>query len=281
MAFATLGDNRVVIQGLAPGTVAPPTGAMNSQVLQQMLAGDGVVVSREIARDLGIAPGDEISLATPTGERRVRVLEVVPYFSLFGGVVSMSLTQLREWFDRPGSTILAVKLAPGADHAAVEAMIRGRLPGGVLAYSGDEAVAAIGKGMKATTGLVDTMAWIVVMVASIALLNTLMLSVLQRRRELGVIRAIGASRRFVLRTVLAEAAGIGTAGAAIGAAFGAVNQYLTTSALTNVLSIDVVYAASVLAAVFACAAFALTLLGAIPPAVRAARLDIVDAVAVG
>jgi putative ABC transport system permease protein len=280
MAFATLGDNRVVIQGLAPGTVAPPTGAMNSQVLQQMLAGDGLVVSREIARDLGIAPGDELALPTPTGERRVRVLEVVPYFSLFGGVVSMSLTQLREWFDRPGSTILAVKLAPGADHAAVEAMIRDRLPGGVLAYSGDEAVAAIGKGMKATTGLVDTMAWIVVIVASIALLNTLMLSVLQRRRELGVIRAIGASRRFVLRTVLAEAAGMGIVGAAIGAAFGAVNQYLTTSALTNVLSIDVVYAASVLAIVFACAAFALTLLGAIPPAVRAARLDIVDAVAI-
>jgi putative ABC transport system permease protein len=49
--------------------------------------------------------------------------------------------------------------------------------------------------------------------------------------------------------------------------------------LTNVLSIDVVYAATVLAVVFACAAFGLTLLGAIPPAVRAARLNLIDAVA--
>ena len=192
----------------------------------------------------------------------------------------MSLTQMREWFDRPGSTIVAVKLAPGADRAEVEAVIRDRLPADVLVFSGDESVAAIGKGMKSTTGLIDAMAWIVVFVASIALLNTLMLSVLERRRELGVMRAIGASRRFVLRTVVAEAAGIGTVGAVIGAAFGAVNQHLTTSALTNVLSIDVVYDASVLAIVFACAAFALTLLGAIPPAVRAARLDIVHAVAV-
>jgi len=239
-----------------------------------------VVVSREIARNLGIAPGDELTLPTPTGERRVRVLEVVPYFSLFGGLVSMSLTQMREWFDRPGSTIVAVKLVPGADRAEVEAVIRDRLPAGVLMYSGDEAVAAIGKGMESTTGLIDAMAWIVVFVASIALLNTLMLSVLERRRELGVMRAMGASRRFVLRTVVAEAAGIGTVGAVIGAAFGAVNQHLTTAALTNVLSIDVVYDASVLAAVFGCAAFALTLLGAIPPAVRAARLDIVHAVAV-
>jgi putative ABC transport system permease protein len=280
MAFATLADNRVVIQGLTPDAVGPPADAMNPQVLQQMLAGDGVVVSREIARDLGIGAGDELTLPTPTGERRVEVLAVVPYFSLFGGLVSMNLTQMREWFDRPGSTILAVKLTPGADPAEVEAVIRGRLPADVLVFSGEDSVAAIGKGMEATTALIDAMAWIVVFVASIALLNTLMLSVLERRRELGVMRAIGASRRFVLRTVIAEAAGIGTVGAVIGAAFGAVNQYLTTSALTNVLSIDVVYDASVVAVVFACAAFALTLLGAIPPAVRAARIDIVHAVAV-
>jgi putative ABC transport system permease protein len=107
----------------------------------------------------------------------------------------------------------------------------------------------------------------------------LMLSVLERRRELGVLRAMGSSRRFVLRTVLAEAAGIGIIGAGIGTVLGLVNQFLTSSALTNVLSIDVVYESSMLALVFAFAAFALTLLGSIPPAVRAARLDIVDAIA--
>ena len=60
----------------------------------------------------------------------------------------MSLTQMREWFDRPGSTILAVKLAPGADRGEVEAVIRDRLPADVLVYSGEEAVTAIGKGMS-------------------------------------------------------------------------------------------------------------------------------------
>jgi putative ABC transport system permease protein len=280
MAFATLGGSRVVLQGLAPGTVAPPTGAMNPDVLRQMLAGDGVVISREIARDAGVGPGDVLTLPTPTGERRVRVLEVVPYFSLFGGVISMSLAQLGGWFDRPGSTILAIQLRPDADRAAVEAMIRDRLPADVLVYSGQEAVAAIGKGMAATTALIDTVAWIVVFVAGIALLNTLMLSVMERRRELGVLRAMGASRRFTLRTVLAEAVGMGIVGGVIGAAFGAVNQYLTTSALSNVLSIEVTYAPSVLAIVFACAALGLVLLGSVPPAIRAARLDVIDAVAV-
>jgi putative ABC transport system permease protein len=280
MAYATLGDKRVIIQGLAHGSVAPPSRTMTEQVREQVIAGDGVVVSRDIARTLGIRVGDELTLPTPTGERRVRVLEVVPFFSLLGGVVSMSLTQLRDWFDRPGSTILAVNLTPGADRAEVEAAIRAKLPADVLVYSGDEAAKAVGASMAQGTALIDVMAWIVVFVASVALLNTLMLSVLERRRELGVLRAMGSSRRFVLRTVLAEAAGIGVVGAAIGAVLGAANQYLTASALTNVLSIDVVYRPSLMALVFACAAFALTLLGAIPPAVRAARLDIVAAVAV-
>jgi putative ABC transport system permease protein len=280
MAYATVGNMRVIIQGLVPGSVAPPSRAMSEQVRQQVVAGEGVVVSRDIARAMGLKAGDELTLSTPAGVQHVRVLEVVPFFSLLGGVVSMSLTQLRQWFDRPGSTILGVTLMPEANQADAEAAIRDKLPADVVVYTGEEAAKAVGSSLAQGTALIVIMAWIVVVVASVALLNTLMLSVLERRRELGVLRAMGASRRFSLRTVLAEAAGVGILGAAIGAVFGAANQYLNSSALTNVLSIDVVYKPSLLAVVFACAAFALTLLGAIPPAVRAARLDIVDAVAV-
>ncbi len=280
MAYATVGGARAIAQGLSPGSVAPPSEAMSSQVRQQLLAGDGVVISRDLARALDLHAGDRLTLPTPTGEQHARVLSVVPFFALLGGVVSMSLGQLQRWFDRPGSTILGVTLAPGANPVQVEAAIRAKLPTDLVVYSGSDAATAVGSSMAQGTALIVVIAWIVVVVASIALLNTLMLSVLERRRELGVLRAMGASRRFVLRTVLAEAAGIGIVGAAIGAAFGAVNQYLNSSALTHVLSIDVVYQPSLLAFVFACGAFILTFLGAIPPAVRAARLNIVDAVAV-
>ena len=191
----------------------------------------------------------------------------------------MSLTQLRQWFDRPGSTTLAVNLEPGADRTEVEAAIRAKLPADVYVYSGQDAANAVGESMSQGTALIIVMAWIVVFVASVALLNTLMLSVLERRRELGVLRAMGSSRRFALRTVLAEAAGLGVVGAAIGAVFGTANQYVSASALTNVLSIDVVFVPSVQTLIFACAAFALTLLGSVPR-LSAARLNIVDALVV-
>ncbi len=279
MAFATVGDRRVLIQGVAPGAVAPPVNAMTADVRQRVLAGDGVVVARDTARVLKLRAGDDLTLPTPTGEHRVQILQVVPYFSLLGGVVSMSLAHLRDWFDRPGSTILAVSLTPGADRAHVEAAIRRQLPADTYLYSGEQAASAVGASLAQGTTLITVMARIVVLVAGVALFNTLMLSVLERRRELGVLRAMGSTRRFALRTILTEGAGVGIVGGVIGAAFGSANQYLSTSALTHLLSIDVQYRPSMTALLLACAAFALTLLGAIPPAVRAARLDIVAALA--
>lgn len=122
--------------------------------------------------------------------------------------------------------------------------------------------------------------WIVVLVATIALLNTLMLSVLERRRELGVLRAMGTSRRFLMRSVLAEAAGIGLVGAALGLVVGIAVQYLATVAIGHALTIDVVYRPSPMLLVYGSAALALALLGSIPPALRAGRMPIVEALAV-
>lgn len=118
------------------------------------------------------------------------------------------------------------------------------------------------------------------LVSTAALLNTLMLSVLERRRELGVLRAMGTSRRFLLRTVLTEAAGIGVTGALLGLAVGAAVQYLATTAMSHAMTIDVVYRPSPLLLVYAAAALVLALLGSIPPSLRAARMPIVEAIAV-
>ena len=74
-------------------------------------------------------------------------------------------------------------------------------------------------------------AWIVVVVSAVTLLNTLMLSVLDRRREIGVLRAIGATRRFTLKVIVAEAAGVGIVGGLLGLVLGATIQYLIAIAL--------------------------------------------------
>jgi putative ABC transport system permease protein len=134
--------------------------------------------------------------------------------------------------------------------------------------------------LRQGTALATNILWVVVLVATIALLNTLMLSVLDRRREIGVLRAMGTSRRFLLRSVLAEAAGIGLIGATLGLLVGAAVQYLSAIAIGHAMTIDVVYEPSPLLVVYGVVALLLALLGSIPPALRAARMPIVEALAV-
>ena len=93
------------------------------------------------------------------------------------------------------------------------------------------------------TAVIAIIGWIVVVVSAITLLNTLMLSVLDRRREIGVLRAIGSTRRFTRNAILAEAAGIGIVGGILGLILGSAIQYLISVAMTNVLSIDVAWEA--------------------------------------
>ncbi|MBF6329210.1 FtsX-like permease family protein [Nocardia transvalensis] len=279
MAFATLGTGRVMLQGYPDSNDAYPD-ALDQQVRQRLVRGEGVVISRDVARAQHAKVGSTLTLPTPTGVRNVEVLQVIPYFSAIAGVVVLNLDIMRQWYQRPGETILAVDFARDADPAAVTAAIRAVVPPELHVDLGRDAVAAVSGGVKQGTALSGQILWIVVLVSTVALLNTLMLSVLERRRELGVLRAMGTSRRFLLRTVLAEAAGIGVVGAALGLAVGAAVQYLATIALGQAMSIDVTYQAGPMLLVYAVAALVLALLGSIPPALRAARMPIVEAIAV-
>jgi putative ABC transport system permease protein len=123
--------------------------------------------------------------------------------------------------------------------------------------------------------------WIIVVcVAAVALFNTLTLSVLERRREIGVLRAMGSSRRFTLHMVLAEAAGIGVVGGVLGLLFGLTDQWLYSLVSGDMMNFNVDFRPSPMALVFTIGALAISLLGSLPPARRAARLNIIDAVGV-
>jgi putative ABC transport system permease protein len=66
---------------------------------------------------------------------------------------------------------------------------------------------------------------IAVLVAILGILNSLTVSITDRRRELGVLRAVGALRNQIRRTIWIEALAVALLGLALGAAFGAINLY--------------------------------------------------------
>ncbi|MBJ7338809.1 ABC transporter permease [Mycolicibacterium sp.] len=280
MAFATVGDTRVMLLGIAADSHRDIYAALSPRDRQTLLAGEGVALSRDLGRSMNVVAGDAITLQTPTGARTVRVVALVPYFSGMTGTIAMSLDAMQDWFTRPGASDLEVTVAPGADPATVEAAVRKVVSPGSFVYTGDEALAGVASALDQVIAVITIIAWIVVVVSAVTLLNTLMLSVLDRRREIGVLRAIGATRVFTLKAILAEAAGIGIVGGILGLVLGAAIQYLTSIALTNVLSIDVTWEPSPSMLLIGLGALAICLLGSVPPAVRAARLTIVEAVSV-
>jgi putative ABC transport system permease protein len=280
MAFATVGQTRVMLLGIAPGSHRDIYASMPARDREKLLSGDGVALSRDLGKSMGVSAGEDITLQTPGGARRVEVLALVPYFSGMTGTIAMSLDTMQGWFLRPGASDLEITVAPGADRASVQAAIRNVLPKDAFVYSGDEALAGVSSALDQVIAVITAIAWIVVVVSAVTLLNTLMLSVLDRRREIGVLRAIGATRGFTLRAILAEAAGVGIVGGLLGLVLGAAIQYLVSIALTNVLSIDVAWHASPAMIAIGVGALGLCLLGSLPPALRAARLNIVAAVSV-
>ncbi len=280
LAYATLHDSRVMILGVAPGSHQNTYAALSAEDRARFDAGDGAALSRDLARALGVNSGDVIALQTPTGERRIEILAVVPVFAALYGTVAMNLTTMQDWFSTRGATTLEVAVTPGFSPDAVRQAVESAVPPDVYVYSGSEVLAAVRTAVDSSTAAIFTIVWIIVAVSAVTLLNTLMLSVLDRRREIGVLRAIGATRRTTVNVIAAEAIGVGVVGGVLGLAVGAASQLLNAYALTSVLGIDVSYRPEPLMIAIGLGALAICLLGSVPPAIHAARLNIVDAVSV-
>lgn len=284
-AAVNIGESKANVQGLEPDSRAPFMRKASPEAVAQVLAGDGILLSNVLARVLGVGTGDTVELATPSGPRQTVVRDTVDYVSLDSGVAAMSQQLLGDWFGRDGDTYLQVITAPDADpdeirrqleSAVGDATTTGNKP--IRVYSGAEALAATQATVEQAGAFTVAIQWIVAGAAAIALLNTLLLSVIERRRELGVLRAMGASRKFVSRMVLAEAGAVALIGSAVGVVLGATMHLLSNQILTITTSLTVIYSPRPSALLFVAIAVALCLVGAFVPAVRAARMNISESI---
>jgi putative ABC transport system permease protein len=113
-------------------------------------------------------------------------------------------------FDPTASAVDRAQLAEEARALALEPVPLDRIQG------------AIGEALDRVFGLFDVLSLIAVIVASLGIVNTLTMNVLERVREIGVLRAAGMTRRQVWRSVVVEAGITGLAGAICGVATGVV-----------------------------------------------------------
>ena len=128
-------------------------------------------------------------------------------------------------------------------------------------YDGRAALAGLEAPMHQSMFIANAVWIIVVFVAAVALLNTLTLSVLERRREIGVLRAMGSSRRFTLGWSLPRRQASVSSAASLGLLFGLTDQWLYSLVSGDIMNFDVDFRPSPMALVFTVGAIAISLLG--------------------
>ena len=190
--------------------------------LRAAVGTDAVVVSESFAIKHGAAAGDRIALDTPQGPRAFRVAAVYYDYSSDRGTVVMDEKTFADRYGPRRPVSLALYLAPGADAESVrdELLAAAGADARLLIRTNRTLRAEVLRIFDATFAITWALQAIAVVVAILGVAATLLTLVLERRRELAVLRLAGAGRAQIRRMVVVEAAAIGLLSQGIGLAVG-------------------------------------------------------------
>jgi len=179
---------------------------------------DYAIISENFARRRRIKVNDTLSLPTPTGTHALKVAAIFRDYTSESGIILLDRTTYRRLTQDQGLTSLALHLHSGISPNEVGNSLREQLRprGEFLIYSQaglrDEALRIFDRSF-AVTALLRTLA---IAVAALGVTLSLTALGIERTREIGILRATGASRGQILRTIMTESAYLGTAGILLG-----------------------------------------------------------------
>ena len=234
------------------------------------------------AERLGVGGGDNVTLTFPeTGDTVLTVTATLGAgpTSLIGSPYLVSAEDFSANVTSRMDSSILVTAAPGADLAATEDLLEQTLADypNVRISDPDELTAATQASMDQVFGLVTALLLLAVIVAVLGIVNTLVLSVLERTRELGLMRAVGATRRQVRGIVRRESVIMAVLGAVSGIVLGTLSGVALSRAMGS-QGITVVSVPTADLLVYLLVAAAVGVLAAIGPARRASNVDVIRAV---
>jgi len=210
--------NALTVSGVDPVTIqrVRSYSLLAGRFLQEVDQ-DAMVIPESLAKRLSLAVGDTFTLPSSTGKAEFEIVGIVAARAVPGAAeVYVPLAAAEKLLNHPGqiNTIEAL-FAPGVDRAKVEAQLRERLDNGYKlgpVEFGSELLASL-RIAELAYNLVGLMA---LAMGGFIIFNTFRTVLAERRRDLGMLRAVGASRRMVLGIILAESLVQGILGTAIG-----------------------------------------------------------------
>ena len=268
-----------VLNGIDPAAFE---GLLSVEVLDgdlSKLAIGTVAVDKESADELNLKVGDTTTLTFSVFPLPLEVVAIYEEAILVNGFLT-NTEALEVAGVPPADTSVFAQVKPGADVATVQAQVREDL----AAYPNVEVVnqaefkEQIQGQVDELLALVSLLILLAVIVAFVGVVNTLALGVIERTREIGLLRAIGMSRRQLMRMVVIESFLITLFGLALGVILGLIFGVLLQQVLKGegLQTLDIPFDRIGLVAVVIAVA---GVVAALWPARRAARLNMLRAIA--
>jgi putative ABC transport system permease protein len=274
-----IADHRVTVAGVDDGTIAGPITARFLSGSADGLKDGDAVIPRNLADQLDLVVGQKFELTTISGKQTLRVGGIIapnrqlnavivsqPTFSTAGGATT----------DRT----LYVEVADGTDLGTVRLAVAAQLADYPAVKARDQQAYAQSQRQPIDTVLavIAMLLALAILIAVLGIVNTLALGVIERTREIGLLRAIGMDGPQLRRMLQVEAIAIALLGAIlgllIGILFGAAVQHVMREDGLGVLDIPVL---QLVIAVLVAAVVGV--LAAVWPSRRAAKLDVLRAIA--
>jgi len=242
-------------------------------------AGTEVVLDATFARSLGLQVGDTVKMLTRSGMKTSEIVGLVKPRSgatvAEGGLMYMSLGLAQSRFKLPGEIdVVQIVLDESSNVDAMQAKVASLLPVGIVVRQpsmrsrlAEETTLATEQGLQLATAFA-------LVIAAFIIFNTFQMTVGERRRQLGILRAIGATRRQVTFLILREGLLVGIIGMLLGGAVGYLGARVLARATAELLQTpipeaELTFVPFVLAAVFG---LGISLIATFIPARRAGQL---------
>jgi len=289
--FDLVGIDLVAAAGLAEAGSAPPITRPGTKISADIFRRGRVVMSSGLAARLGLTLEARLEAVAGSRAEPLVVGGIVEDTTLPDGwrdVIFADISTAQEALGTYGLDRIDVVPASGSDPSALAAELRAKLPAGLRVTTPDERSAALRKLTASFSFNLLALAAISLLVGAFLVYNAVAMSVVQRRAEIGVARALGASRSLIFFVFACEGLAVGIVGSVAGLVAG---RLLAGAALHVVgRTVDALYVGTSSTIVSAPPAIyieafafgvALALAAAISPALEAARVSPTTAVRVG
>jgi len=201
--------------------------AGNRDMFRVAAAGQGVLVTDSLSQLHGLRYGELLDVPSPGGVVRLPIVGIIVDYSDQQGAILIDRTLFQRYWKDDSVNFYRVYLAGGAQVPDVKRRILERYAGvrQVFVLNNDELKAYILRITDQWFALTYIQVAIAVLVAILGIVNTLTVSITDRRRELGVLRAVGGLKGQIRRTIWMEALSTAVIGVVLGDALGAINLY--------------------------------------------------------